>query len=136
MVRRGLSSLRRWWLGCWAALLDLGEDFGALHALFEGEDWMVGGHGVDEQELLQRIPIAEFTKVTLAPAVEGAEELIDTRATADADEGEVEGHLPADLHVSGLARLTGGNVRRQLCGIINTELNPSQLLRVSPAQLL
>lgn len=124
------------WAGFQFAVFEFVEDVAALHALLEREDRMVGGHGVHEQQLLQYVLVEEPGKVAVAPAFQRAEQLVDAGVVAGSDQGQKEGHLAAVLPVRRLAGLAGRNVRDELLGVVDAQLDAAQLLGVTPAELL
>lgn len=118
------------------AALQLVENVTTLHALFEGKHRMVGGHGVDQQQLLQYVLVKESRKVPIAPTLERLEQFVHTGMIANPDQRQEHGHLPAVLPIRGFSALAGCDVQDELLGIVDPQLDAPQFLGIPPAELL
>lgn len=118
------------------AAFQLVEDVTALHALFERKHRMVGGHRVNQQQLLQYVLVKESRKVPVAPALERLEQLVHAGMVAGPDQRQEHGHLPAVLPIRGFSALAGRDIQDELLGIVDAQLDAPQLLSISPAELL
>lgn len=97
---------------------------------------MFGSHGIDKQQLQQRILIAHAGKVALAPAFESAKDFADTIPIAGPYQCQIERHFAPNLDVCGLTLLAVMHIGGQILWIIRTQLHAAQLWRITPAQLL
>lgn len=105
------------------AALQLVENVTTLHALFEGKHRMVSGHGVDQQQLLQYVLVKESRKVPIAPTLERLEQFVHAGMIANPDQRQEHGHLPAVLPIRGFSALAGCDVRDELLGIVDPQLD-------------
>lgn len=97
---------------------------------------MVGGHRVNQQQLLQHIFVNQLSKVPTAPAFECLEELVHAGMVAGPDKGQKHSHFSAIFPIRGFSALAGGDVQNELLGIIDPQFNAPKLLSITTAQLL
>lgn len=118
------------------AAFQLVEDVPAFHALFEREHRMVGGHRVDQQQLLQHILVKQPGKVPIPPVFERFEQFVHAGMIAGPDQGQKHGHFAAVFPIRGFSALAGCDVQDELLRVVDPQLDPAQFLGISPAQFL